>query len=332
MRTRYALPFCIVVASALAITNGQAFADDAMADTARELYLKAAKAAEQQKWDQCRAALLAALAIKQHPQVAGSLGGCEVKLRLYRDAAEHLAYSLREMKTAAPAERRTNTEAVLREAQEKIQTVRLSVNVRGADVRVDGRSVGTAPLPDPIFLDPGPHTIEAVQEGFQVAHATVEGKAGNMLELELALKRNEPTTPPAPLPSPPPPLAPTPRPLTWLLVTSGVLAAGGLAAGAGLTVAANGKGSDVATLGAQVGGPSACLTATSSCTTLHNAASSRDELSSAALWSFVGSGAFALTTVGLGVWTMAAPKANAPVQIVPTIGAALSGVEVRGSW
>src|SRR5277367_3234909 len=115
MRTRHVFS-CYILAGVLA-ASGRASADDAMTDTARELFMKGAKAAEQQKWDQCRAAMLAAFAIKPHPQVAGNLAGCELKLKLYRDAAEHLAYFLRELKPDAPAERRVNGEAALREAQ-----------------------------------------------------------------------------------------------------------------------------------------------------------------------------------------------------------------------
>jgi hypothetical protein len=176
MRTRSILSWCIL-AGVLA-ASGRASADDAMADTARELFMKGARAAEQQKWDQCRAALLAALAVKPHPQVAGNLGGCELKLKLYRDAAEHLAYSLRELKPDAPPERRVNGEAALREAQAKVEAIRLSVNVSGAEVRVDGRVVGRAPFLDPVFVEPGAHTIEALQDGFPAVRVTVEAKAG----------------------------------------------------------------------------------------------------------------------------------------------------------
>src|SRR5262249_48962685 len=95
------------------------------------------------------------------------------------------------LKPDAPPERRVNGEAALREAQARIETIRLSVNVPGAEVRVDGRAVGKAPLLDPVFVDPGPHTVEALLEGVPTARATGQAKAGGARELVLELKKDE---------------------------------------------------------------------------------------------------------------------------------------------
>jgi hypothetical protein len=333
MRTRYVFSCGILVAALAA--GGPASAEDAMTDTAKDLFLKGARAAEQQKWDQCRAALLAALAIKPHPQIAGNLAGCELKLKLYRDAAEHLTYFLRELKPDAPAERRANGEAALREARAKVESIRLAVNVAGAEVRVDGRVVGRAPLVDPLFVDPGSHTIEALQEGFPAARATVEATPGGDRALALELKKSEPPPPP-----PPPPVKESWRPGVAVLVTGGVLAAGGLAMGIGLTIAANAKRADADRLAAMLppGGP-VCTgvpapSVATTCTALKDAAASRDALSKGAVAGYVIGGAFALATGGLGLWAAKPQKGErtqtGSVRILPFAGAGGGGLVVMG--
>ncbi|MEO7330719.1 MAG: PEGA domain-containing protein [Minicystis sp.] len=143
------------------------------------------KAWEQQKWEQCRAALLAAWGIKKHPQVAGNLAACEAKLGLYRDAAEHVSYFLRELKAESPPERRALGEAVLKEARTKIATVTVKVDAAGAEVLVDGKSVGQAPLEGAVFLEPGHHTIEARRDLDPSVRKAVELVAGGTEEVSL---------------------------------------------------------------------------------------------------------------------------------------------------
>jgi hypothetical protein len=322
MHIRYAFSMCAI--ACLLSASSAASADDAMTDTARELFAKGFKAAEQHRWDQCRAALLAAFAIRPHPQVAGNLAACELKLGLHRDAAEHIAYFLRELKPDAPREKRMYAEAGMREAQAKIEAVQVTVNVNGAEVRLDGKVVGRSPLLDPVFVMPGPHTFDAIADGFPIASASIDAKAAGMRDLALVLKRAEPPPPPVVV------VPPEARPV-WPAVVTGALAVGGLAVGAGLTVAANGKGTDVGMLGTQVGGRSACFAKAPGCDALRDAAASRDMLSSVGLWSFVAGGAFALTAAGLGMWAGMAPT-KAAVHVVPLVGAGQAGVGMVGSW
>jgi hypothetical protein len=121
------------------------------------------------------------------------------------------------------------------------------------------------------------------------------------------------------------------RPPKALTVSLAALGVAGLAVGIGLTVAANGKASDVARL--QLG-KSACLTpgaSASQCATLHDAASSKVTLSNAAVSTFLAGGAFALVTAGIGIWVATGPKA-APVLVVPVAGADRAGLAVVGAW
>ncbi len=219
--------------------------DDALSDTARELFVKGVKAWEQQKWEQCRAALLAAWGIKKHPQVAGNLAACEAKLGLYRDAAEHVSYFLRELKADSPPERRALGEAVLKEARTKIATVTVKVDVAGAEVLVDGKSVGVAPLEGPVFLEAGHHTVEARRDLDPSVRKAVVLVAGGTEEVSIQVKPAVVVAPPVAstaVVAPPPP-EPAPRSL-WPVVTGAGVAAVFLGGGIGFTVVSNGKAAD----------------------------------------------------------------------------------------
>jgi hypothetical protein len=276
-----------------------------MTKKARQLYAEGVKAYQLARWEEARASFLAAWALAKHYTIAGNLADCEMRLGLYRDAAEHLAYYVREVAkdgSSTPDERKDG-QRHYDEARAKVASVVVRVNVPAADLYVDGKSIGKSPLVSPLFLDAGPHELEARSEGYLSAKTTVDAKVGTSRDIALELKRAyvvPPVLPPSGGPSP-----------VWIAV-SGALAVGGLGAGIGFTAAANGKSSDAETIGAKLPGRSFCtgkpLAAfTSDCSTLKATLSQQSTMSNAALVSFAAGGAFALMTVGLGVWGLKAP-------------------------
>lgn len=57
----------------------------------------------------------------------------------------------------------------------------------GADVEIDGKPVGTVPLPDTIVLMPGKHTIKVTKRGYTEYADSFEVRAGETVELEIDL-------------------------------------------------------------------------------------------------------------------------------------------------
>lgn len=114
----------------------------------------------------------------------------------------------------------------------------------GAQVRVDGKVIGTSPLPPEVYVDPGKHTVEA-RMGARRARATGTYEAGSTRALKLVPKEPPPAVPAptgsAAAPAPPPP---SPFPLrTAVLVGGGVAAALGLGVGiAGFVLSADKAG------------------------------------------------------------------------------------------
>lgn len=156
---------------------------DALTDKAATLYDEGIAAYKKSKWAEARASFLAAWSLKKHWQIAASLGDCEAQLGLYRDAAEHVAYFLRN----APPERQTSDANKLSSlARAKIATLVISVDANGADVAVDGKVIGKAPLEDPVFVEPGHHVVEA-RLGANLVTAQIDAGAGASPTIKLAV-------------------------------------------------------------------------------------------------------------------------------------------------
>ena len=303
---------------------------DALTRKARQLYAEGVKAYQQAKWEEARASFLAAWALAKHYTIAGNLADCEMRLGLYRDAAEHLAYYVREVVNddTSTTDERKAARRNYDEARGKVASLTVRVNLPAAELYLDEKLIGKSPLPDPLFLDTGSHVLEARSEGYRSVKAVVDAKPGMSREIPLELKRADMG----------PPVLPRSAGLSpvWVVV-SGALAVGGLGAGIGFTAAANGKHSDAQTLGAKLPGRSVCMGTpaaafTSDCSTLKATLSQQSTMSSAALVTFAAGGAFALVTVGLGVWGLKAPATKVGLHVAPIVGSREGGIVLGGVW
>ncbi|WP_437297000.1 hypothetical protein [Sorangium sp. So ce426] len=101
---------------------------------------------------------------RERAELAGELGLCELALRRYRDAAEHLAFSL-EQRTALPLALQLRFEKGEREATKHVATLVLSVDPPDAEVLVDGKWVGRVARTYKLFLEPGQRIVRASAPG-----------------------------------------------------------------------------------------------------------------------------------------------------------------------
>jgi hypothetical protein len=162
---------------------GVARADDESATTiARERFKEGVAHFDQKNYDKARIAFLQAYALKKHPAVLLNLAQSELRSGHEADAAKHFSVYLREAKEASPSERES-AEAGLFAAKAVVGEIALSAE-EGATIFVDGVEEGLAPLPDPIYLSPGSHQLEARKDG-AVAKATISAKAGEANEFAL---------------------------------------------------------------------------------------------------------------------------------------------------
>lgn len=179
-----------------------AMADDEV-DTAvaRERFNEGVELFDKGQYDKARAAFRQAYALKPHPAVLINLAQSELYSDHAADAATHFAKFLREHPNASSTEVDAAKEG-LKTAKAKIHELTLNVDVDGAEISVDGESVGQSPLADPLYLEPGERKLEAQYQG-TVKSVTVKAQAGGSGEETLQLAPSE-TKAVAAAPAPPP--------------------------------------------------------------------------------------------------------------------------------
>jgi hypothetical protein len=284
------------------------------------------------RWSDAEPLLREAWDLKHSYDIAGNLGIAEAALNKHRDAAEHLTFALRTFPANGKPEHRQLLEQTLARAKLQVAVVTVRVNKDKADVVVDGKPVGIAPLVDPVFIDPGRRTIEARLAGHEPDTRVIDAKKGDASEITLVLRA---TAPSSSVRNPDPPPTQPWRPGTAWIATGGVLAAGGLAAGLGLTFASKAKASDAdAKLMAvqKAGGTFACSTGnlTSDCAALRSANQNADMLSkiSAVGYAVAGvGGAFVLTYL---LWPT--KKVDHGTLITPMVGPGTGGMIINGTF
>jgi tetratricopeptide (TPR) repeat protein len=322
-------PAFVLLFAALAIAGSQARADepttapttaapDSPEARAADLFRRANKLYDAGKFAEAETLYREAWALSKSWDIACNLGAVELDLGKHRDAAEHLAYALREYPAGGKQTQRQALQERLQEARAHVGTLRVRVNVEGAEVSINGTSIGKTPLPPEVFVNPGAVAIDVRSDGYEPAKKTTEAKKGEAQDITITL-------------------TPKPRPSVAPAFVLGGLAIVGVGVGTGLMVASNDKANDAAkrldqlvgTYGAK---PCDNPAASSECTTTADTLRARDTLGNAAIGAFVGSGVAA--AAGLGYWliTRREPTKTGRVQALPVVSSNAGGVVVLGSF
>ncbi|WP_438000176.1 PEGA domain-containing protein [Sorangium sp. So ce185] len=318
---------------------------EAMSDKARKLYMEGVTASEKGRWADAYASFVAAWALQKHYTIAGGIGTCELMLQRYPDAAKHLAIYVREIEkdTTATPEERAAALKTYAQARAKVGAVKLHVNVEDAEVRVGQEVVGTVPLEDPVFLEPGAHTISVRRQGYEPASVEVELKAGEEIERSVELKSARPSEGPVGERPKSPGQGtivahPVPGPNKTLLIAGGAAAGVGLIAGTVLTILYFGKAGDAEALRQDIlsgsgGAPERyCPNANSPpiCAELNDTVDVQYVFANVAVGSFIVGAA--------GVGTMIYALVDRPsvpdrrVQVAPLVGSGVTGLSLNGRF
>ena len=328
--------------SAIAGSSSQ---DDAT-QAAKEFVRQGTAEYTKQHWEAARVSFLKAWELKQHYAIAANLGDVELKLGRYREAAEHLKYTLANLPPER-AEKRADAEASLKECRAHLSAVRVSVSVVGAVVKLDGQDVPPGALSDELLLEPGPHKLEGEKSGYLVSSRDFLATAGESREVRLELSPQPPadaseldtgkTAPP-----PPPHEARSSRPI-WILVGGGAATVAAASLGTYFSLHASSLASDGNKISADidqesppgsVGSTSVCAAGTpmrpEACDRLTQNNVRRDSATSAATASWITAGAIGVATVvTYFVWPT---KENEPVAktarvvVAPWLGQARGGM------
>ena len=201
MRIRI-LPLLLILASSPALVaepvSAQPGGPDAATEMARQRFAEGVKLFDQGDYQRAQVAFLQAWALKKHPAVLLNLAQCELRAGDHVAAARHFSQYLRDYPDT-PAKERDAAQKGLEEAQRNVGLLEV-VAAQGAEVLVDGESVGRAPLAEPIAVKPGTHEVEVRIPGMPpiAKQTTVTGGSKNAVTFDVGLAE------PAAVPPPPP--------------------------------------------------------------------------------------------------------------------------------
>lgn len=186
MPGRSLAPLGLLVASLASFTPLSARADSARTsnDRVEPLLALAEKHRAAKRYQDAIVPLRAAWDIERRPDIACKRGMVASLLGLMREAAEFLDRCQREPPPGQSAEQALLVETELVMVRQSVASVAVYVNTPGAEIRIDGRALGRAPLPAPLFLDPGEHVILAEVAGRAAAEALTLG-AGDARSVRL---------------------------------------------------------------------------------------------------------------------------------------------------
>jgi hypothetical protein len=209
MRTRACLSALLLAAAGFAVAAPPALAQekDAVTEMARRRFQEGVKFFDQKKYEEARAAFLQAYALKHHPAVLLNLAQSEIRSGHPLEASRHFTAYLRE--SPASGAERGEAEKGLAAARTKLGRIHVAVPT-GAEVMVDGESVGQAPFSEPIDVLPGTHTVEG-KLGTRTASSQVSVQVGKSASVTLNLEGGTAATP-VPVPPTTGPTPPTATP------------------------------------------------------------------------------------------------------------------------
>lgn len=289
---------------------------------ATQFFDKGTSLYKQSRWTEAEVQFQKAWDLRRSFDVAANLGDCELEIGQHREAAEHLAFAMREFPLTGKPALRNRLAQRLAVARAQVGTFEIRVSEPGAQVSIDGRSVGLAPINEEVFVDPGTHTVEAKLGDYETGRATVEVVKGASKRVVIALvKRVDQRSGGAEGPN------------KAVIIGGAAVTGVALLTGAVLAIVATGKGSDADSKLEelrQAGG--GCKANASACQTIDSDLATRDKLSNASMGVFIGAGAVGAATLAYALFAPRGRAATSGLRIVPTVGVGQGGVVMTGAW
>ncbi len=273
-----------------------------------------------------------AFTLKRGYDIAGNLGAAELAQGKLRDAAQHLAFTLRLFPLTGEPALREQMARAYEQCRRGVAALRVQVEVKGATIFVDGAAVGEAPLPDEVFVEPGEHVVEARLGGYTGAPLRLVAVKGTSADVTLELTP-VPRPPPAPPPTPPVRHR-SPAPGLGLAAVAVV----GFGSGAALLGLSSSKRAEAVALGAVIVGPAphhACVSGAAnydaaSCPTLASTLRADDTYHDVAVGALLAGSAAAVGAATWLLWPQRRPVSG--LRVTPILGGGQGGATVSGSF
>ena len=155
-------------------------------DRRRALYAEGKAAIKAQHWVDAKKALDQAWAISPSYDVALLLAQAELNLNHYADSARLLAYYFRNVSAKENEKTYANAKKGFERAKQQVSSVTVTAPA-GAEVWLDGKAIGSAPLDGAVFVNPGKRMFE-VRRGDLKSQREIEAVAGQEQAVSLTLQ------------------------------------------------------------------------------------------------------------------------------------------------
>jgi tetratricopeptide (TPR) repeat protein len=180
----------ILLAGLLGAPAAWAQEEDAV-EQARLLFEEGLAAARAQEFDRALELFGRSYGLNPNPTVTYNMGLCHQKMGDAPAAVQAFTDYLEESGDALAADRRTRTQERIDELAPQVGALRVAVSEPGAQVSLDGRPLGSSPLDDVVYVQPGAHRLEARWAEGEPATQQVSVLAGIAAPTTVSLARPE---------------------------------------------------------------------------------------------------------------------------------------------
>ncbi len=206
---RFAALF-VVLAALSVLVAAPAHADDGAGKDARaeasERFRRGVKLYKDRDYVAALVEFKRAYELEPNYRVLYNLGQTSRELKDYASAlVSYRRYLDEGGKEVAPT-RKSEVEEVLKDLTDRVGTLRITTNVKGAEIQVDDEVVGESPLADGVVVNIGKRRVSATFTGYAPASRLIEVAGRDDLEVKLELadlrKRDDsddPTSSPEPI-------------------------------------------------------------------------------------------------------------------------------------
>jgi hypothetical protein len=128
-----------------------------------------------------------AYGLSKDPRLLFNMAVCDRNLQRYAQMQRDLLRYEQEAAGQMSPEEEAQVQGALAAIRHLVVQIRLRVSEAGAQVSVDGETVGLTPLATPVVMDVGKHTVTVKKEGFAPAERGVDLAGGEDAAIDLQL-------------------------------------------------------------------------------------------------------------------------------------------------
>lgn len=130
--------------------------------------------------------------LSKDPRVLFNMAVCERSLHAYARMQALLAQYRRDAAASISPKELADVDAALSAIRSLVGSLRLTVDVAGSGVAIDGESIGVSPLTEALVLDLGKHTVTVSKAGFDSASqaVTISGGSETAVNITLVAQRH----------------------------------------------------------------------------------------------------------------------------------------------